>query len=169
MVKEKAWYVAHLRPNGLSRAIVNLERQGFTTFAPYRKTRRLRQGAWQAARAPLFPGYVFVRFAVADGHWRAINNTFGVARLLAENARVPMALPADLIAGLRARCDGGGELLPSDQLMVGDEIRILSGPFAEYVTRIEEVESDERVRVMLQVLGRDVPASIETRIIARKR
>jgi transcriptional antiterminator RfaH len=160
------WYVAQLRPNGLARAISNLTRQGFATFAPYRQIRQQVRGRWISAQAPLFPGYLFVSFDIAPG-WQAINSTFGVARLLIQDVRRPAPLPDGLIAGLRARCDGAGALQPPAHLAVGDEVRILSGPFAEFVTRIEEIESADRVRVLLQMLGGAVASSIAAHLLVR--
>lgn len=163
------WFVAQLRPGGLARAVINLNRQGFATFAPWRATRRQLRGRWTDQKAPLFPGYVFVRFEQAAENWRVINNTFGVARLLVQDIRRPAPLPRALIEALHARCDSHHSLQPVEQLAVGDRVRILSGPFAEFVTRIEEIEDAARVRVLLQVLGGQVMSSLDARIIAREK
>ena len=49
------------------------------------------------------------------------------------------------MAGLKARCDADGLLLPPT-LKIGDRIRILSGPFADLVTTIESLPGPQAHR-----------------------
>ncbi|MBT8460794.1 MAG: hypothetical protein KJN60_14080 [Boseongicola sp.] len=73
------WFVAQLKPNGLSMAQRNLERQAFAHFSPQRlETVRRSNGAKTAPR-PLLPGYPFVQFDPKQAGWTAINATRGIA------------------------------------------------------------------------------------------
>mgnify|MGYP003877815797 CR=1 FL=1 len=56
---------------------------------------------------PLFAGYMFVACDPETAPWRQINSTYGVSRMLSF-AQGLKPMPAALIAGLRARCDGVG-------------------------------------------------------------
>ncbi|MEW9922172.1 transcription termination/antitermination protein NusG [Marimonas sp. MJW-29] len=161
------WFVAQLRPQGLSRAVTHLERQEFETFAPMFNASTLRGGIRHAARKPLFPGYIFVRFDPNRTGWTAINSTRGVARLVLNDPRKPVHLPPALMAGLMARCDANGVLLPPEELAIGDKIRVLAGPFAELVTTIESLPDQERISVLIDLMGRKVRTSFPRSQIAR--
>ena len=150
------WFVAQLRPNGLAKARAHLRRQRFESFSPERMGTRPHQGRLMQRRQPLFPGYLFVQFDPATPGWTAINNTRGIARLLLQDPRHPRPLPRGLIAGLQARCGSDELLKPADDLKVGEQIRILSGPFADFITRVDQLPDSERVSVLLDLMGRDV-------------
>ena len=154
------WFVAQLRPQGLARAKVHLANQGFQTFAPELQGNTVKAGVKRQARKPLFPGYIFVSFDPASPGWAAINATRGVARLILDNPRRPVPLPDALMAGLQARCDDSGLLLPPPDLKTGDSIRVLSGPFADLVTTIETLPDPQRIDVLIDLMGRSVRTSL---------
>ncbi len=159
-VNDSLWFVAQLRPQGLARAQVHLGNQGFQYFAPEMQTSTIKAGVARQVRKPLFPGYLFVSFDPSAASWTAINSTRGIARLIATNTSAPTPLPAALIAGLRARCDASGLLLPPANLEIGDRIRVLSGPFADLVTTIETLPGAQRIGVLVDLMGRKVRTSL---------
>jgi len=163
----RLWFVAQLKPNGLGRALEHLHRQGFPTFSPSLKSLHVKSGSQVATRKPLFPGYFFVNFDPTTNGWSAINSTRGVARLVVVDPRNPVPLPQRLMAGLLARCDQNGQLLPHRDLDVGDRIRILSGPFAEFVTQIHELKDRDRVGLLIELMGRQVRADFRVSDVVR--
>ena len=156
---ETAWYVAQLKPNAQGLATTNLQRQGFEVFHPVRRVTRRAGGAFHAALRPLFPGYLFVSAAKAGPALSRVNATRGVGRLVSFGAS-PSALPAQLVAGLRARCDNAGVLVELDTLGVGDRVRLLSGPFADYVARVEALDEGQRLWAVLEAARNPTRVSI---------
>lgn len=154
------WFVAQLRPQGLARAQEHLGNQGFQSFAPELPTTVVKAGVARKAQKPLFPGYLFVSFDPTATGWNAINSTRGIARLIANNPHKPTPMPNALMTGLHARCDATGLLLPTANLNIGDRIRVLSGPFADLVTTIEELPSAQRIGVLIDLMGRQVKTSL---------
>jgi transcriptional antiterminator RfaH len=148
-----AWYLAQVRPNQFHIAEHNLARQDFAVFSPTQAETRRRGGRFVSETRPLFPGYLFVSFNPASGAWRTINSTYGVSRLVTFGARVPAPVPHALVAGLMARCDEAGHLLPPQALKPGDRAHVLSGPFAQFVATVESLAPQRRVSVLLEVLG----------------
>ena len=146
---ETAWYVAQLKPNAQGLATTNLQRQGFEVFHPVRRVTRRAGGAFHAALRPLFPGYLFVGAAEEGPALSRVNATRGVGRLVSFGSE-PCPLPAQLVAGLRARCDNAGVLVELDTLGVGDRVRLLSGPFADYVARVEALDEGQRLWAVLE-------------------
>jgi transcriptional antiterminator RfaH len=161
------WFVAQLRPNGLTLARRHLHRQGFKTFSPEIISGDALQVKAHKPHKPLFPGYLFVSFDPRANGWTAINSTRGVSRLILNDPRRPLPLPDELMAGLRRRCDSGELVSSGDALEIGDHIRVLSGPFADLVTQIETLPDAERVGVLIELLGREVRSSLPRSHIAK--
>jgi transcriptional antiterminator RfaH len=148
-----AWYLAQVRPNQFRIAEHNLVRQGFPVFCPTQEETRRRGGRFVSDTRPLFPGYLFVSFNPASSAWRTINSTYGVSKLVTFGGRIPAPVPQDLVAGLMARCDEAGHLLPSQVLKPGDKAHVRSGPFAQFVATVESLAPPRRVGVLLEILG----------------
>jgi len=154
------WYLAQIKPNSYRIAGRNLKRQGFFVFSPTQKETRKRAGRFISVVLPLFSGYLFVSFAPKSAPWRAINSTYGVCRLVTLGQTAPRPVPPDLISGLMLRCDRGGLLLPPAILAPGDKVRLTSGPFAGFVTQVETISADQRVWVLLDIMGRAAKVAV---------
>jgi transcriptional antiterminator RfaH len=157
------WFAGQLKPNGLAQAERNLARQGIETFCPWTVEARHRNGRMTDRSRPLFPGYVFLRLNPEAGLWRAVNSTRGLTRLVQTDPRAPTPLPDALIEGLRARCDAQGRLEAAPSLEPGDRVRVIAGPFADLVTRIETIGEDARIRVLFDLMNRKVAIDLDPR------
>ncbi len=157
--ESEAWFLAQLKPNSHQIAQRNLVRQGFGVFLPMVEETRRRNGRFERRISPLFPGYIFVAFDPAQGHWRAVNSTMGITRLVSIGTG-PAAVPVSLVEGLRARCDASGLVLPESALAVGDAVRVTSGPFADFVATVEGIEPDRRVALLIDLMGQRTRVSI---------
>ena len=53
-----------------------------------------------------------------------------------------------------ARCNAGGKLLPPNQLNKDDAVQLLTGPFADYIAKVETIDADQRIWVLMELMGR---------------
>ncbi|GGD29935.1 transcription termination/antitermination protein NusG [Sinisalibacter lacisalsi] len=150
---DKSWYLAQVKPNGFRIAERNLARQGFETFVPLVDQTRRGRGGFVTRQALLFPGYLFVAFDPAAAGWRAVMSTHGISRLVS-TGDTPTAVPPDLVEAIRARCRPDGVLGAPEDLPQGAAVRITTGPFAEFVARVEQMAPDQRVWVLIELMGR---------------
>lgn len=153
------WFLAQLKPNCARIAVRNLERQGFRTFLPLHQQTIRRDTRFANRTQPLFPGYLFVAVDAADGGWSAINGTQGVTRLVGFGNR-PAQVPNGLVDAMLARCGADGLLRPEVAVKAGDEVVMTGGAFADFVGRVEHVDADQRVWVLLDVLGRTTRVTV---------
>jgi transcriptional antiterminator RfaH len=156
----KRWYAVNTQPSREERADENLRRQGFESWLP--RFRRMRKHARRVDHvlAPLFPGYLFVRLDRDIERWRSINGTFGVIRLLC-NGEVPLAVPDGLVEEIMRRRDECGlVVLPPRCVAVGNTVKVALGGFAELEGLVEEMPRRDRVLLLLNLLGRQVRASV---------
>jgi len=109
---------------------------------------------------PLFPGYMFVAFDPESSPWRQVNCTIGVSRIVSFGGQ-PQSVPHNLVTGLMQRCDASGKLLPTKELNKGDEVQLLTGPFANYIAKVETIDAKERVWVLMEFMGQVTRTSVE--------
>lgn len=162
----KRWYVVHTRPNGELRAANNLERQGFKTYLPrYKKERRHARKVEQIQR-PLFPRYVFVRMDTNTDRWRSILGTFGVDYLVG-NGDKPTPVPEAIVEEIRGYENELGLVVPPQEtLRPGQQVQIVEGPLATQTALFQCQTDSERAVFLLQILGRQVRATMAYASIA---
>ncbi len=153
------WFLAQLKPNCASIAQKNLKLQGFKTFLPLEEETRQRNGKFVTATRPLFPGYIFVAFDVVEGHWRVINSTHGVTRLVSFGKK-PAEVPLNLVSQLMLRCDSHGKLLPPKLLKPGDQVLLTKGPFANFAAEVEKIAPDRRAWVLMEIMGAQTKVAV---------
>lgn len=149
-----SWYPVQVRPNCFKIAERNLVRQRFGVFAPTIEQRVQKNGRFRVRVGPLFPGYLFVGFDPEQGRWRKVDSTYGVSRLVASHEGRAASIPASFIAALKDRCNPAGLLQESRTLKSGDTVQVVNGPFANLVATVECLAEEQRVWVLLDLLGR---------------
>lgn len=148
-----SWFAAETLPRSEVLAERHLQRQGFSSFCPrFRKTRRHARRIDEVL-APVFPGYVFVRFDRDRDQWRAINGTLGIRRLVGQSPSHPQPMPTSAIEALLARCEGGIIRSIVPECVPGQQVRLMCGPFADQLALVEQLDERGRVRVLLNILG----------------
>ncbi|MFQ5957931.1 MAG: transcription termination/antitermination protein NusG [Alphaproteobacteria bacterium] len=157
----KRWYVVHAQRNCESRADHHLRRQGFETYVPRYAKRRRHARRIETVAAPLFPGYLFVRMDLLRARWRSVNGTVGIIRLVCQGEH-PIAVPEGIVENLRAHEDESGLHSPASLMVLdrGARLRIVGGAFDDHVGVYERMSADERIVLLLNVLGREVEVKL---------
>lgn len=148
------WYLAQTKPNAHRVAQRNLERQRFHTFLPAHEVVTRKRGKMSTEVKPLFPGYIFVGALPQQTRVDKVNNTFGVSRLVAFGS-APAKVPDRLIRELHRQCDDSGKLLPPQSFATGSTVKVTTGPFSDLVATVEKMDEQQRVWVLLDILGKD--------------
>jgi len=155
------WYVVHTQPCAETQAISHLQMQGYRVICPrYRRVVRHARKA-RSVLAPLFPNYLFIRLDTSRDQWRSVNGTRGVVRLLMQGG-TPQPVPEGIVEGLQARMREDETIDWRSALKIGGTVRIVEGPFAEFVGTLEHLDAAGRVRVLLGLLGRSVSVALRS-------
>src|SRR5262245_26493385 len=118
--------------------------RGFLTYMPRVRVR--------GREALLFPTYLFIQIISV---WYSARWTPHVVRVLMDGDR-PARLPDNVVPDIRKREHGGFVRLPrAARLKPGARVRITSGQFQGHVG-LYDGDAKERVRVLLDLLGRSV-------------
>ena len=147
------WFILQFKANSHHRASENLNRQGFETFLPLHYVTVRKGSKFINTAQPLFPGYMFIRFDRAESEWHKINNTYGVSRLITFDS-ILKSIPTTFVDSLMMRYDLSGKLLPIQKLKKGDHVTVLKGPFANFIATVEEYEADQRIWILMDLMGR---------------
>ena len=165
--KGPRWYLVQTQPNAERKAEAHLLRQGFGTFLPRYRKRRRHARKIDLVPAALFPRYIFVSVDVAAQRWLAIRSTVGVSQIVS-HGNEPSAVPLGIVETLRASQDADGfvPLNTVPRFSAGDKVRVLDGAFIDCLGLIETVSDNERVAILLDLLGRKVRVVVDADLIA---
>jgi transcriptional antiterminator RfaH len=150
----KEWFILQFKSNSHHLAIKNLTRQGFEIFLPLHDSTSRKLSRFINTSKPLFPGYMFIRFDRTESEWHKINNTYGVSRLITFNS-ILKSIPTRFIESLMRRYDSSGKLIPIEKLKKGDQVTVLKGPFANFIATVEKYEGDQRIWVLMDLMGQE--------------
>lgn len=154
------WYCLQHKPGQLHVAEANLGIQAFETWYPLRRGTHRRGRKLEEVLRPVFVGFVFVRFDVANQRWRTIVHTRGVHRLFSVAPERPLPIRPGVIEKLQAEQDKTGFLpRPTNSLVeAGAAVRINSQALAFHgqVGPVLNVDG-AGVHVQVQMFGRAVP------------
>jgi transcriptional antiterminator RfaH len=146
------WAVARLQWRREELALRFLEQAGHATYCPRRRERRVSHGRKVEARPLLLPGYTFVTI---QSQWQAARWAIGVMGLIMDGAR-PARVPDTVIAEIRKRERGGLIELPKrpEPFRLGDQLRVTHGPLSGCYGLYAGQRANERIEVLLALLGR---------------
>lgn len=155
------WYVIRSKPRRERFVHDQLSGDGLEVFFPAVKVHPVNPRS--ARERAYFPGYLFVHLdlaAVGVNRLRWLPAAVGLLEFGGEPAIVPDPLIVQLkrrIASIQA----AGGLVFAD-LNPGDPVKITSGPFAGYEAIFDlRLKGADRVRVLLELLRRQVPLELD--------
>ena len=149
------WYAVHTLPFAEGRAEAQLTNQSFYTFLPKRQKTVRHARKLRTVVAPFFPRYLFVALDLNRDRWRSVNGTFGVSSLIMAGD-LPCPAPHGIVESMLAVADAQGKLQLHSNLKVGDPVRLAAGPFAEQLGILDRLDDSGRIRVLLNMFGRQV-------------
>jgi transcriptional antiterminator RfaH len=163
-----AWFCARTQTKREHIAAEHLRGlEGVEVFCPrirYRKATRRGKIWWME---PLFPGYVLVKFKLAEME-RAVTFSQGIRGLVKFGSEVP-SVPEALVEALREEVrqrssgvDPSESFTVSPVLEIGEEVEIADGPFQGMRGPIVAVISaTERVKILLEFLGQQQAVDVD--------
>ncbi|MEO8429907.1 MAG: transcription termination/antitermination NusG family protein [Acidobacteriota bacterium] len=154
------WWVAHTRSRQdkvLGRHLLGLS---VPHFLPQRENRYRKGGRTFVSYLPLFPGYVFFRGRETERH-HVLRSNLIVRTLPVEEQDV---LTAEL-RQLRELQQSGASLIPVPDLLPGDPIRVVEGPFKGYTGVVVREAGRLRLIVSVSMLKSAVAVEFERRVL----
>lgn len=156
-----AWYCLRSQLRHETTAAARLRQEGIEVFLPRIRFKKA------SARGPvwvteaLFPGYLFAHFDWQTSQ-RLVRHAPGVSTIVSFGSHVPV-VPTGIVAALRQNI-GGQELhVIPHEMNPGDVVQIAGGVLHGLSAVVTQVmPSRERVRVLLEFLGRQTTVEVAT-------
>jgi transcription elongation factor/antiterminator RfaH len=155
----RLWYVIHTKPGDEDRVRINLHNQEIETFFPLLETYQYCNGRMIPKIRPLFPNYLFAKLDL-ELHYYKVKWTRGVNKILGSRNE-PIPISEKVIQTVKERSGKDNLVKLEDELKDGDMVQINSGPFKSLRGVFQKMMSSKgRVRILLSLIGIDVPVQI---------
>jgi transcriptional antiterminator RfaH len=156
---QRQWYVVYTKPGDEHRVEKNLTNQEIETFLPLLESYQYFQGRLLQKIKPLFPNYLFAKLDI-DLHYYKVKWTRGVNKILGIGSE-PLPISEKVIHTIKSRMGENNLVKLDDGLREGNIVQFTSGPFKDLMGVFDKKMSDgKRVRVLLSLIGVDVPVQI---------
>ncbi len=167
MSEEKKWYSLRVI-SGKERKIkerieLEIQREGWSDFitqviVPTEKVYKIRNGKKMISERNILPGYLLIEAdpaRLSPEVVQTIANVPNVIHFLGKNTPIPMKeAEANRMLGKVDESQGAGESL-IEPFIVGETIKIIDGPFSEFIGDIQEVnEEKKKLKVIVKIFGR---------------
>lgn len=167
----KNWYVLHVysgfeqkvsdaikekaAKQGLDEAIGDI-------LIPMEEVVEVRKGQRVNAERKFFPGYVLINMEMNDNAWHLVKSIPKVTGFLGGGKKpVPMT-EAEAQRIIKQVQEGVDRPKPSVTYDIGEEVKVIDGPFASFNGVVEEIDEDaQKLKVTVSIFGRATPVELE--------
>lgn len=172
---KKRWYVVHTYSGHENKVKVNLEKRIeymnmsdkiFRIEVPQKTVTKVKDGKKQDRDEKIFPGYVLVEMIMTEDSWYVVRHTAGVTKFVGSSKK-PIPARDSEIKKIIHRAQTQTVKVELD-VKVGDKVRIVSGPFSDFIGDITEVYPDKsKIRASVSIFGRETPVELEYKQIQK--
>ncbi|MDR3270936.1 MAG: transcription termination/antitermination protein NusG [Peptococcaceae bacterium] len=166
---EKNWYVIHTYSGYENKVKTNLEKRVesmnmedkiFRVLVPMEDEIEIKNGKRKIMKRKIFPGYVLVEMDVTDDSWYVVRNTPGVTGFVGTGSKPIPLQDREVLHILRQM--GMDEVRTKIDVVVGQSVKIITGPFKDFIGGVKEILEDKgKLRVSVSMFGRDTPVELE--------
>ena len=131
-------------------------------LVPTEQVLEMIKGTKKTTERKFFPGYILVNMDLNDETWHTVRSTPKVTGFVGNDLNPPSLSDEDAMKIIGRIKDGAKKPKPKVVYEVGDQVRVIDGPFANFQGVVDEVFPDKgRVRVMVSIFGRSTPVELE--------
>jgi len=176
------WYVVHtyagyenkVKSNLASRVrSMAVEDRIFEVVIPMEDVIEFKNGRKVVVQKKVFPGYLLVRMGLDDHAWYVVRNTPGVTGFVGSGAK-PTPLSRKEVENIlgtgvtEVGPQAEKKVRPRLEYEVGEQVRVVTGPFADFNGVISEIDVDRsKLKVLVNIFGRETPVELEFGDVAK--
>jgi transcription termination/antitermination protein NusG len=165
----RAWYVVHCYSGQENKVRHNLEQRIesmgmkdriFDIIIPTIEEIEVKDGKRRTVERRVYPGYLMVQMLLSEESWYVVRNTPGVTGFVGMG-NTPTALRTEEVAQILKRMETTTPTI-RPTYKAGQKVRIIDGPFNEFVGTVEGIDMDRgKVRVLVSFFGRETPVELD--------
>lgn len=163
------WYVVHTASGHEARVsetlrqrveTMNLSGNVFELLVPTQDRVIIRGGKKATVKEKIFPGYLLVKMILDDPTWLAVRTTAGVTGFVGTGNK-PSPLSELEVSNILKFVSAPAPRFKT-KFSVGEAIKIVDGPFADFLGTIHELdETKGKVKVLVSIFGRETPVELD--------
>lgn len=163
------WYVVHTYSGHENKVATtlkqrieseHLEKKIFEVLVPMQDKIEIRGGKKTEVKEKIFPGYILVKMILDDQSWLAVRTTQGVTSFVGMGNK-PTAITEEEVKTI-IRFTETAEPIFKQIFAVDDTVKIVDGPFAEFIGKVDSVDEEKgKVRVLVSIFGRETPVELD--------
>ena len=166
------WYIIHAYSGfeGKVRDAILTEatRKGLDVFidevsVPTETVNEVFKGKKRAVEKKVFPGYVLAKLDMTDDVYHLVKNTPKVTGFLGQQNKPQPISEAEAARILNTKAEElpAAKMKKKANFEIGDQVRVLDGPFASFNGLVEDIDYDHgRVKVSVSIFGRATPVEL---------
>ncbi|MFH0937318.1 MAG: transcription termination/antitermination protein NusG [Candidatus Daviesbacteria bacterium] len=164
------WYVVHTysgHENKVAAALKqrieseHLESQILEILVPTQEKIEIRGGKKETVKEKIFPGYILVKMVLDDSTWLAVRTTQGVTAFIGMGQK-PTPISEEEVASIVKFMEQGAQPTFKQIFSENDTVKIVDGPFAEFIGKVESVDKERgKVKVLVSIFGRETPVELD--------
>ena len=168
---DKRWYIVHVYSGFEKKVAQSLREQAIQTgmadqfeevLVPTEEVVELRRGQKINAERKFFPGYVLAKMELTDDTYHLVKNTPKVTGFLGSAGKPTPISQAEADRIMKQVQEGVERPKPSVTFEIGEQVRVIDGPFTSFSGLVEEVDQARtRVKVAVSIFGRATPVELE--------
>ncbi|HLJ68149.1 MAG TPA: transcription termination/antitermination protein NusG [Chloroflexota bacterium] len=173
---DSKWYVIHTYSGYEKKVKKNLEHRIdsmgmkdkiYQVVVPVENEIEIKNGQRVPVERKMFPGYVLVNMIelregddASNQAWFVVRNTPGVTSFVGSGTRPIPLLDREVSAILKQSKEEAPKVKPT--FTRGQNVRIIDGPFAEFIGVVDEVSAERnKVKVLVSFFGRETPVELD--------
>ena len=157
---EGDWYAIHARSNFEKKIAVELSRKGIEHYLPAYEEMHQWKDRRRKVTVPLFPGYIFARFADEPGLRLRVLTTAGVVRILGHGDGIE-AVPAEQVEAVRTVLESRVPCFAHPLLRKGARVRVIRGVLRGLEGVLAHVKNQMRLVISVPLLNQSVAAEVD--------
>lgn len=173
----KKWYVLHTYSGYENRVKSNielrvetmgLENNVFAIEIPTEVVTEIKDGGRRVdSEKKVFPGYVLIRMDLDDRSWSIVRNTPGVTGFVGSESK-PEPLTREEYNKIMKRTNREAPKKTSTNLEVGQSVKVVSGPLADFDGIVSEVSPEAgKIKVLVSIFGRETSVELSFDQVAK--
>jgi transcription termination/antitermination protein NusG len=131
-------------------------------LVPIEEVIEIRKGKKVTSERKFFPGYVLAKMIMNDASYHLIKNTPKVSGFLGSSSKPSPISEKEVKQILQQLEEGVDRCMPAIIYEIGEEVRVIDGPFNSFIGIVEDVDVDKlRLKVSVSIFGRSTPVELE--------
>jgi transcriptional antiterminator NusG len=138
----------------------------FEVLIPTQETVQIRGGKKLNVTEKIFPGYLLIKMILDDNSWLIVRTTPGITGFVGVG-NTPTPISQSEVTAIQKFMSMDAPKFKT-KFSVGEAVKIVDGPFSEFLGSIEEIDEERgTLRVLVSIFGRETPVELDFLQVAK--